>query len=84
MAKDRSLVRASDLAAWAYCRRAWFLAQVKQIPHQQPEVLDRGTQAHRRHGQAVAQSVRLQHAGWWLAAAGTLLLLMGFVLWIYS
>ncbi|RIK58526.1 MAG: hypothetical protein DCC57_00455 [Chloroflexi bacterium] len=80
--KDRSLVRASDLAAWAYCQRAWFLAQVRQVPHQRPDVLERGVQAHRRHGQRVVQAARLQRAGWALAGAGMLLLLAGLALWL--
>jgi hypothetical protein len=70
MAKDRSLVRASDIGAWTYCRRAWFLAQVKQVPHQRPEALTAGTQAHRQHGARVVQAQRLQGAGVWLALAG--------------
>ncbi|MCC6167289.1 MAG: hypothetical protein IT329_08690 [Caldilineaceae bacterium] len=80
--KDRSLVRASDLAAWAYCRRAWFLARIKQTPHQRPDVLERGVQAHRRHGQRVVQAARLQRVGWALAGAGLLLLLSGAALWL--
>jgi hypothetical protein len=81
---DRSLVRASDLAAWAFCRRAWFLAQVKQVPHQQPDLLERGAQAHRRHGQRVVQAARLQRAGWGLAAAGILFLLAGLLIWFFG
>ncbi|HXF62475.1 MAG TPA: hypothetical protein VNK95_12720 [Caldilineaceae bacterium] len=73
MAKDRSLVRASDIGAWAYCGRAWFLAQVKGVAHQRPEALVAGTAAHRRHGRRVAQATRAQRIGWWLAGIGALL-----------
>lgn len=81
---DRSLVRASDLAAWAFCRRAWFLAQVKQAPHQRPDLLERGAQAHRQHGQRVVHASRLQRAGGWLAGAGVLLLLAGLLIWYFG
>lgn len=63
MARDRSLVRASDLGAWAYCHRAWWLANVRKVAHEQPELLARGTALHVRHGKSVGRSVALQRAG---------------------
>ena len=76
MTKDRSLVRASDIGAWAYCRRAWYLAQVKKVPHQRPEVLLAGTVAHQQHGRQVRQAGQLQRVGLWLMGIGLLLLLV--------
>ncbi len=70
MAKDRSLVRASDIGAWAYCRRAWYLAQVRGVPHARPEMLQQGTQAHNRHGQQVRRAGQMQRIGVWLVIAG--------------
>ncbi len=55
-------MRASDLSAWAYCHRAWWLANVQGVAHAAPEALARGHQAHRRHGAAVARAGRLQRA----------------------
>jgi len=75
MAKDRSLVRASDIGMWAFCQRAWWLAQVQEVAHQDPARLQRGTQAHADHGKRVRQAQRLQRAGWMLLAAAALFLL---------
>ncbi len=73
MAKDRSLVRASDIGAWAYCRRAWYLAHVRGVPHARPEVLQRGTAAHAQHGRQVRRAGTLQRVGLWLVIAGAFL-----------
>jgi hypothetical protein len=73
MAKDRSLVRASDIGAWAYCRRAWYLAHVRGIPHAHPEVLQRGSEAHTEHGQQVRRAGSMQQIGRWLVIMGVVL-----------
>ena len=70
MAKDRSLVRASDIGAWAFCRRAWYLANVRGVPHARPELLQRGTEAHAEHGRQVRHAGKLQRAGIWLIIVG--------------
>jgi hypothetical protein len=76
MAKDRSLVRASDIGAWAYCRRAWYLAQVRGVSHARPEILQRGTAAHTHHGQQVRRAGTMQRVGLWLVIAGALLVVL--------
>ena len=58
MARDRSLVRASDIGAYTYCRRAWYLAQVRGVAHEQPQRLARGSQAHAQHGRRVQRAAR--------------------------
>lgn len=58
--KDRSLVRASDIGLWAFCQRAWWLANVKQVEHQNPAVLRRGSAMHLAHGQTVQRAQRLK------------------------
>jgi hypothetical protein len=80
MSKDRSLVRASDMGAWAYCRRAWWLAKVKGARHEQPARLVAGTQTHRRHGQTVARAGRYGKLGWALVAIGLLGAIAGVIL----
>lgn len=81
MSKDRSLVRASDLGLWTYCHRAWWLAQVKGVVHRNPEVLERGTQAHVAHGTQVQRASRLQVLGL-LVIGGALLLLVAALLFL--
>ena len=73
MAKDRSLVRASDIGAWAFCRRAWYLAHVRGVPHARPEQLQRGTAAHTQHGQQVRRATSMQRIGLWLVLVGVAL-----------
>jgi hypothetical protein len=53
VSRDRTLVRASDLSAWAYCNRAWWLATVQGIEHQHPELLAAGSALHNTHGDHV-------------------------------
>lgn len=80
MAKDRSLVRASDLGSWTYCNRAWWLAQVQGAAHQDPEALAQGTAAHRAHGQSVGASALLVLAGAALGLIGLAILALA-LLW---
>jgi hypothetical protein len=77
MAKDRSLVRASDLSAWAYCNRAWWLANVKGAPHQHPQQLAQGIAAHRAHGAGVRRATLLRRVGLALIALAALLMIAG-------
>ena len=78
MTKNRSLVRASDIGMWAFCQRAWWLAQVKGAPHRNPAVLQRGESAHRAHGFALLRAQWLQRAG--LALVALALLVAGLLL----
>jgi hypothetical protein len=73
MAKDRSLVRASDIGAWAFCNRAWWLAHVQHAEHENPAALSRGESAHAAHGLAVTQASWQQRFGLLLLAAGLIL-----------
>ena len=50
MPKDRSYVRASDIGAWNFCNRAWWLAKVQKAPHERPQQLDWGDQSHASTG----------------------------------
>lgn len=81
MAKDRALVRASDIGAWRYCHRAWYLAQVKQVAHARPERLAQGNVAHAAHGRRVRRAGQAQQVGLWLVGAGLLLALLVLAWW---
>ncbi len=84
MAKDRTLVRASDIGAWSFCQRAWWLAHVQHIPHQNPEVLQQGNAAHAAHGRAVVQAHRLHRVGLLLLAIGLLLAILMGLFWLWA
>ena len=81
MAKDRSLVRASDIGAWAFCQRAWWLANVQGAEHENPAVLTRGTAAHEAHGETVRQAQSMQRMGLILVGVGGLLLVLAVFFW---
>jgi len=82
VAKDRSPVRASDIGAWTFCHRAWWLAQVQGATHQHPADRARGDASHRRHGRLLVRAQRLRRAGLICLAAGILLLLLVIGLWM--
>ncbi len=83
MRNDRTLVRASDIGLWAYCHRAWWLAQVKGAPHQNPQILTRGAEAHAAHGERALRAQQLQRIGLWLLLIAVLALAAALVIrWI--
>ncbi len=84
MAKDRSLVRASDLASWHFCQRAWWLANVEEIAHERPEVFAIGNQAHAEHGRQVQQASRLRKSAIVLMGVALLLLVVAGLFWWLS
>jgi len=84
MAKDRSLVRASDIGAWAFCNRAWWLAHVQHAEHENPAALSRGDEAHAAHGLAVTQASWQQRIGLLLLAAGLILGGLLVLIWLVT
>ncbi len=80
MARKPALVRASDLSAWAYCQRAWWLANVQGVAHAEPERLAYGNAAHARHGRSVARAQLLQRVALLILALAALLLVVGLIL----
>ncbi len=72
---ERELVRASDIGLWAYCHRAWWLARVQHVPHQNPQVLAYGAEQHAAHGVHTRRVQLAQRAGLWLMVAALLMLL---------
>lgn len=78
MPKDRSYVRASDIGAWSFCNRAWWLARVQNAPHERPQQLNWGDQSHADHGRLMSRAQRLRRIGITLLAGG--LILLGFAL----
>ena len=84
MAKDRSLVRASDIGSWTFCHRAWWLANIQQISHQNHDAVRRGDMAHHAHSRQVARARQLSHWGFWLVGAALVLLGLALLLWYFT
>jgi hypothetical protein len=57
------LVRASDLATWAYCRRAWWLARVQNVAPGDAAPLEAGAAFHTAHGRALDRARWLRRLG---------------------
>lgn len=53
-------VRASEIAEYVYCQRAWWLRQVRGYSSHNVRQLQRGTAYHEEHGRLVGRSVWLR------------------------
>ncbi|MEZ4612732.1 MAG: hypothetical protein R2838_21235 [Caldilineaceae bacterium] len=83
MAKDRSLVRASDIGAWAFCQRAWWLANVQGAEHTGCGCAHPRHGRHRIHGETVRQVHSMQRLGLILLGLGGLpLLVLAVLFWV--
>ncbi len=47
------LIRASEIAQYVYCPRAWWLSRIVGAPSANTQALAAGMAAHHRHGQMV-------------------------------
>ncbi len=72
------------MSAWAYCNRAWWLANVKGVAHQEPERLAFGSAMHERHGRSVVRARRLQQLALLGFALAALLALVAVALLIFG
>ncbi|HMO56310.1 MAG TPA: hypothetical protein PKA05_01460 [Roseiflexaceae bacterium] len=72
----RPLIRASEIAEYVYCGRAWWLRRVAGLEPAGRERRERGSALHRRHGMAVAASRILLLLACGLVAAAVLLMLL--------
>jgi hypothetical protein len=77
---EAPILKASEIAEYAFCRRAWWLHQVIGYRPANLTALQDGAAAHERHGARVAAALR-----WRRLAYGALLLaallLIGLVCW---
>lgn len=74
------LIRASELAQYDFCRRAWWLRTVKKRTPTNNTVLERGTRYHYRHGYQVLAVSRWRWLGTLLMVGGVILVTWG--LWV--
>lgn len=79
---EAPLIRASELAQFDFCRRAWWLATVKQLPAESQSWLQRGRSQHARHGRQVQLAAIWRWAGLALLLAGCLFLVTA-LLWLW-
>lgn len=57
--RPNRVIRASEVGAYTYCARAWWLNSECQVQPGDLEPLQRGAAAHERHGQTVAVAAGL-------------------------
>lgn len=78
MSKARAkkpIIRASEIGAYVYCRRAWWLKQVAGFePAGKEEIFSKGIAAHTSHGRMVRRSSWQRRAALALFALGLILL----------
>jgi hypothetical protein len=72
-------IRASEIGAFLFCRRAWWY-QGEGLPSQNQAELAGGSAYHRRHGRRVVRAGLLRLAGWLLALLALILLVAGLTL----
>lgn len=69
------IIRASELAQFSFCQRAWWLAVAQGYPPKNQGTLSHGVSAHNRHFQHVQTAQRWHKASVFLLGGGGLLLL---------
>ncbi len=74
-------IRASELARWAYCERAWWLQYVRGHTPANREALERGRSFHRAHVRHVDRAALYGRLALLAAAGGGLLLVLALLLW---
>lgn len=72
-------IRASEIGAFLFCRRAWWY-QGQGVPSQNQVELAGGSAYHHRHGQQVVRAGLLRLAGWLLLLLALILLVAGLTL----
>jgi hypothetical protein len=71
------LIRASELAEYVYCHRAWWLRTIEDLVPEAQERLWHGTNQHHHHGRLVLMSSVLLTAGLLLVAISLVALMFG-------
>jgi hypothetical protein len=78
------LIRASELAQYGFCRRAWWLGAVKKLDPVNRSALERGTRFHKRHAHSVRSAMLWRRLGLILLGSGSFLLVLAVVFSILS
>lgn len=76
VAASRRVIRASELAQYGYCAKAWWLGSVLGKASTNVREMQSGTAAHQQHGRAVWLSSALRIAAIALVVVALFVLLM--------
>lgn len=63
------MIRASEIAEYVYCRRAWWLSRVAGYAAENVEVLEKGSAYHARHGNRLRRAVFARRVAYLLVFA---------------
>ncbi len=61
---DQRIIRASDIAQYAYCARSWWLGRICKFPPENLGQLAQGSERHFSHGRTVAAHQLAARAGY--------------------
>ena len=70
------IFRASELAEYVYCRRAWWVRRVQEISLPDSPELQYGVSVHADHNNRVDYAIGLQYCGYLLIVVGIVALLL--------
>ncbi len=77
-------IRASELARWAYCRRAWWLQYIRGYAPANRTALRAGRLFHQKHGRSVERSRFYRRLAQTLFTVAVLIALLALVLWMWA
>ena len=66
----RIVFGASEIAEYVYCKRAWWLRRVQEIPISDSSNLQYGTSVHLSHNKRVKYALGVQYCGYLLVVIG--------------
>ena len=72
------VIRASELAQYAYCAKAWWLGSVQGVASSNTHELAHGEHVHRAHGRRVWLAGMLRMAAFAIVAVAAVVLLVSF------
>ncbi|MBN1483492.1 MAG: hypothetical protein JXA37_02115 [Chloroflexia bacterium] len=80
MPKDDFWIRASDVQAFAYCARSWWLREILGLEPADPGRLQAGVERHAEVGRQVVRAGLGQRLGWLFLGVALLLFLLAWLL----
>lgn len=76
----RRVIKASEIGEYVYCRRAWWLHHLHDVPSANVAAMRQGTRAHARHGTRVTLASLMMVGAYILLASA----LFGALLWFVA